>query len=50
VVPQPVANPDRLTVAVRPSSGTLVGPATTSGAVRYGGELLEPVDVTAAIG
>jgi hypothetical protein len=50
VMPQPVANRDRLTVAVRPTSRSLVGPDTVGGAIRYDDELLEPLDATAAIG
>lgn len=50
VMPQPVANPDVLEVAVGAKGGKLVGPDSKDGAVVYSGPMTEPVTATADLG
>jgi hypothetical protein len=45
ILPQPVANPDRIDVRVRLRGGRLTGPGTVDGTIRHRGELLEPLDL-----
>lgn len=50
IVPQPVANPDQLTVSVETTTGELVGPDTPAGVVDLKKKLTEPIEISAYFG
>ena len=49
IVPQPVANPDRLSVDVTPARGAMTGDDTTRGGIHLDKPMVDTVDLGAEV-